>query len=452
MKESKTTFTWEELSLLNREGNAHVAVRGKVYDVTEFLARHPGGKDQLLIAAGRDVTVIFNSYHAFSEKADKILDQLYVGDLISNEFPTFPPEPGTFYKTVRQRVWNHFKETNQDPKFSWWMILRCITCLSVLLLTWIAQLTWLRNSSFPLLCVAAAMNGFTSALTAMIVVHDASHFAITHKPWVWKTVGSVHDILLGCSMYTWMNQHVLGHHPYTNIDGVDPDIHTSKEADLRRIKWTQKWLPRYVNQHIRIPIIYCLLGIKTYLQDFKFLLCQRNSTIRINWPSPSHLTIFFLGKISFIIFRVVVPLMVFPAWKFAILLCLMEFAASYWLALVFQISHVVSEVEWPVPDKDGKINYDWAELQILTTLDYATDNWFWNVFTGALNHQTAHHLFPDICQYYYPQITPIVRQTCKEFGLKYNYIDTFTEALGAHIQHLKRLGLSKDKPRKTKQG
>ena len=39
--------------------------------MSEFLDRHPGGRDQLLIAAGRDVTLIFNSYHAFSDKPDK---------------------------------------------------------------------------------------------------------------------------------------------------------------------------------------------------------------------------------------------------------------------------------------------------------------------------------------------------------------------------------------------
>ncbi|RMX49387.1 hypothetical protein pdam_00018222 [Pocillopora damicornis] len=29
----------------------------------------------------------------------------------------------------------------------------------------------------------------------------------------------------------------------------------------------------------------------------------------------------------------------------------------------------------------------------------------------ALNHQTAHHLFPSVSQIYYPQITPTVAQT-----------------------------------------
>ena len=72
------------------------------------------------------------------------------------------------------------------------------------------------------------------------------------------------------------------------------------------------------------------------------------------------------------------------------------------------------------------------------------------LFSGALNHQTAHHLFPGVSQFYYPQITPIVRQACKEFGVRYNYKDTFTEALGAHIGHLKRLGQQQEKSARIK--
>ena len=34
----------------------------------------------------------------------------------------------------------------------------------------------------------------------------SSHFAVTHKPWVWKLVGSVHDFYHGASMYVWIHQ------------------------------------------------------------------------------------------------------------------------------------------------------------------------------------------------------------------------------------------------------
>ena len=69
-------------------------------------------------------------------------------------------------------------------------------------------------------------------------------------------------------------------------------------------------------------------------------------------------------------------------------------------------------------------------------------------FLGALNHQTAHHLFPNVCQIHYPAITPILRETCKEFGIRYHYKDTLFQALGCHVSHLKRLGQQQEKPAK----
>ena len=44
-------------------------------------------------------------------------------------------------------------------------------------------------------------------------------------------------------------------------------------------------------------------------------------------------------------------------------------------------------------------------MQVATTQDYATRSWFWTLVTGALNHQTTHHLFPGVIQSHYPKIT-----------------------------------------------
>ena len=71
---------------------------------------------------------------------------------------------------------------------------------------------------------------------------------------------------------------------------------------------------------------------------------------------------------------------------------------------------------------------------------FASLTFLFSPLSGALNHQTTHHLFPGVSQYYYPQITPIIRKTCQEFGVRYNYKETFSQALGAHFLHLKSLG------------
>lgn len=438
--EKKRQFTWEELSSLNKEDNAHVAVRGKVYDVRKFLSRHPGGKDMLLMGAGRDVTIVFETYHAFSDSVQKVLEKYYVGDLISDELPTFP-ERGLFYQTVRDRVRKYFKETNQDPKWSSWMWLRYIGIPSLLLLFWSAQMFWLADNFF-LSCIAAAFMGGMCAMIGLVNNHDSSHCAVTSHPVLWRVVGHVHDFLNGASFYVWIYQHAFGHHPYTNIDGLDPDIVTTDDhPDIRRIKWTQQWMPRYLYQHVYVPLVYCFLGMKTRIQDVTIMfLIKKNGVIRVNPPSRSQLAVFLGGKLFFLFYRVVIPCLLLSVWKMVVLFIIADMVASYWLALTFQASHVVSEVDWVDPGKDGKMTEDWAELQIQTTQDYATDSWFFNVFTGALNHQTTHHLFPGVSQIYYPEITPIVRETCKEFGVRYNYKATFLQALGSHIGHLKRLG------------
>ena len=86
-----------------------------------------------------------------------------------------------------------------------------------------------------------------------------------------------------------------------------------------------------------------------------------------------------------------------------------------------------------------------AEMQVESTQDYSTDSWFWTVFTGTLNHHVAHHLFPGVIQSYCPLITPIVKQTCKEFGIQYHCVETAGEALSCHINHLHKLGQEPEK-------
>ena len=38
----------------------------QVYDVSGFIEKHPGGVSQLMLGAGRDVTVLFESYHNYN--------------------------------------------------------------------------------------------------------------------------------------------------------------------------------------------------------------------------------------------------------------------------------------------------------------------------------------------------------------------------------------------------
>jgi len=43
-------------------------VHGKDYDLNEFVNRHPGGKEAILLGRGRDCTALFESYHPFTNR------------------------------------------------------------------------------------------------------------------------------------------------------------------------------------------------------------------------------------------------------------------------------------------------------------------------------------------------------------------------------------------------
>ena len=43
-------------------------IHGQNYDLSEFVSRHPGGKEAILLGRGRDCTALFESYHPFTKQ------------------------------------------------------------------------------------------------------------------------------------------------------------------------------------------------------------------------------------------------------------------------------------------------------------------------------------------------------------------------------------------------
>ena len=99
---SRGTPAWDELEgvsptlmrLRNASGASNswrlmlrVSRAGKVYDVTGFLADHPGGDDLILRYAGRDVGSIMKDKeeHLHSQSAYDMLDEFVIGKLGTDE-------------------------------------------------------------------------------------------------------------------------------------------------------------------------------------------------------------------------------------------------------------------------------------------------------------------------------------------------------------------------------
>ncbi|KAJ3072567.1 fatty acid alpha-hydroxylase, partial [Quaeritorhiza haematococci] len=76
----------EEVARNRTTRSLWVVVKGKVYNVSQFIFDHPGGEEIMLQHAGRDITSIMGdpTEHVHSESAYEILEEYYIGDLVDN--------------------------------------------------------------------------------------------------------------------------------------------------------------------------------------------------------------------------------------------------------------------------------------------------------------------------------------------------------------------------------
>eukprot|EP01125_Pyxidicula_operculata_P006087 TRINITY_DN211_c1_g1_i1.p1 TRINITY_DN211_c1_g1~~TRINITY_DN211_c1_g1_i1.p1 ORF type:complete len:445 (-),score=95.61 TRINITY_DN211_c1_g1_i1:160-1494(-) len=440
---SKKSFGWEEVAKHNTAESAWIAVDGKVYDVTKFVDNHPGGREIFLSAAGRDCTDLIKSYHPFTDKPYSILPKYEIGTLSSYELNRFKPDTG-FYKECCERVKKYF-ETNKlnskDP-------LPGLVRLAFLLFTMAFTFSLFNNilpSNGLVKFLAAAIFGSCQALILVHQMHDASHTAIGKSPLWWKAIGQfTMEWVAGASFLSWHHQHVLGHHLYTNIMGADPDLPMSEEGDMRYLVPRQSWLKKYQLQHLYMPILYGLLGLKFRIQDFTWTFgAQRNGPIRVNPLATEQWVNLVATKSWWIFYRIVVPLFFLKVSLAEVLFyfIITELATGYYLAFNFQVSHISTAAFFPCDKKfQHELQDEWAVVQVITSVDYAHGNPMVAFLTGALNYQTVHHLFPCVSQYHYPAIAPIIIDVCKKYNVPFNHIPTFSEALMAHFNYLYKMG------------
>jgi len=433
-------YTWEEVAQHNTESSAWVYIGNQVYDITTWLDRHPGGKEILLLTAGRDISDLFVTYHPFTDRAAEVLQKFHIGEVKSTEFPQFAPDRG-FYQECRREVGEYFRRTgkdHKDPRAGLWRLALFFT-LAALGYTIMAQNDkW----SWPLRIAAAILFGVCQALPLLHCMHDASHLSIGSSPAWWRTIGRLcMDWFAGASIYSWYNQHTIGHHVYTNIMGADPDLPVKEEGDIRRITPFQKGGALYRFQHVYLMVLYGVLGLKFRIQDVTdTILDETNGSIRVNRQSPQDLFMQAVTKAVWAIWRIVVPLYVFgvPHTHFWTTFLIAEFTTGYYLAFNFQVSHVSPQAVWP--DITIPLSDEWAINQMHTSIDYAHGNWLMTFLAGALNYQSVHHLFPSVSQYHYPAIAPIIKKVCDKYNVRYNYLPDFTAAFGAHVKYLRQMG------------
>jgi linoleoyl-CoA desaturase len=344
-----------------------------------------------------------------------------------------------FFRTLNKRVNDYFKENNLKRTGNWKLYIKAFIMFSVFLVPFILILT--LDMPQWLMFISMAVTGVGMAGVGMNVMHDSNHESFSSKKWVNKLMGSSIYILAG-NVYNWKVQHNVLHHTFTNIKDHDEDIDAGR---IIRFSQHSKWLKIHKLQKYYSIFLYGLLtinwAITTDIKQMHNYLKRKLSYGK--FPSPAiEWTKLVVSKLVYYAMWIVLPLAVLDIawWKILIGFFVMHYTAGMILSLVFQLAHIVPNTAMPLPDKDGNLEHTWAVHQLYTTSNFAPSNRLVNFYTGGLNHQVEHHIFPHISHVHYGKLAKIVKQTAKEFNLPYNEYKTTRKAIIEHFRHLGVLG------------
>lgn len=346
-----------------------------------------------------------------------------------------------FFRTLNKRVNEYFKENNIQRTGNWKLHLKTVIMFSLYLTPYFLMLT-LDLPTWSLILLTIVM-GVGMAGVGMNVMHDANHGSYSSKKWVNKLMGSSIYILAG-NVYNWQVQHNVLHHTYTNIHGHDEDMDAGR---IIRFSKHAKWHKAHRFQHYYSIFLYGLLTFNWMLTS-DLLQTKRYLARKLSYgkfPKPSkQWSNLVITKVIYVAIWIVIPLifMNIAWWKILIGFFMMHYVAGVILSVIFQLAHMVEEAHMPLPDETGTMKNTWAIHQLFTTVNFATKNKIMNWFTGGLNHQVEHHIFPNISHVHYTKISKIVKQTAQEFNLPYFEYKTTRKAIIAHFKHLKQMGMN----------
>lgn len=343
-----------------------------------------------------------------------------------------------FTATLRKNVDEYFKNRGISPKGNWKMLFKAAMMLLLYMVPFICLLIF-PVSAWLIFPISIIM-GIGMAGIGMSVMHDAVHGSFSNIGWLNKLFGST-MYFIGGNTFNWKIQHNLLHHTYTNIEGFDEDI---DPKGLLRLSNHTPLKKAHQFQHVYAFFLYSLMTLFRTVNEFNQLVkYNKKGFTRQQGSTPTKEMIrLIVSKIAYLAIIIGLPFLLTDLnwWVIITGFLMMHFVAGLFMSVVFQMAHLVEEAEQPVPSEEGVIDNEWAIHELETTANFSRKSRVFAWMIGGLNYQIEHHLFPYVSHIHYKDISPIVKKTALEFGLRYNENRTFFGAVGSHIRMLKRLG------------
>lgn len=415
-----TSVSWEEVRKHNTAKDCWLVLDGKVYDVTSFAKRHPGGKI-ITYYAGEDASDVFEAMHPDREHSIKFLASCVCKGDVQGQ-----PKPSPLLAEYRQLLTQFKAEGQFNPRPLFYILhfghILALEALAVLCVAYFGAASWLGF-------LLAALCLTTSQAQAGWLQHDYGHMSVFRNLRRGSVIDHlVHRIVIGTmkgASSTWWNWRHYNHHAKPNVLHKDFDIAApyifilGKQPSEEWGKKKRGFMP-YKLQHRYWYLIGPPLLLPTYFHMENVFFCfKRGEWLDLAWTGSYYLRFFCLF----------VPYLgVLDAWKLYFFFRMIE---SHWFVWVTQMSHLPMEIM-----KDEQ--REWPALQVLATCN-AEMGYFNDWFCGGLNFQIEHHLFPTMPRHNYPVVHPRVRALFDKHGVDFE-VKTLWQAFADVPRCMKEYG------------
>lgn len=350
---------------------------------------------------------------------------------------TFDAKGSSFFNTLKEKVDRYFSEQQLDPTGSRKLYVKS----SILVVSALSLYCLLVFFNLPIVLAigACALLGFNLAAIGFNIMHEGGHQSFSRYPWL-NSLSAYFLNVLGGNTYYWKIKHNINHHTYTNIEGADSDIDVKP---FMRLHGEQPRLAMHRFQHIYWVVLYGLSYIAWVFKDdfVKYFSGRVSPHMPKKQLSVKEHIIFWATKIFYVSVYLVIPIMMVGIMKALIGFLIVTVVCGLFIAIVFQLAHTVGGTEFVMPDNSaGNVGEEWAVHQVNVTSNFATRSKLLTWLLGGLNFQIEHHLFPRVSHIHYPQISKLVRETCREYNIIYNEYPTMIRAFFAHVLFLRKMG------------
>jgi len=379
-------FPATDLTVQSIDASKELIIHGRVYDVSSFIKRHPGGK-VITFQLGSDASDAYNNFHIRSRKANKMLAALpsrpaqedYQQDALSQDF-----------EKLRQDLLEEGYFNVNPAHVAYRIVEVAVMYYAAFALIWQG---WWWVGGF----IAGIAQGRCGWLQ-----HEAGHYSLTGNIKVDRHLQMlIYGLGCGMSGCYWRNQHNK-HHTTPQKLGADPDLQTLPLVAFHKIigkKGSKTWLA------MQAPLFFG--GVITSLVAFgwQFVMHPKHALRVKNYMELVWMALRYVGWHACFSYM--------GAGQSFALYCYYVAVGATYIFTNFAVSHTHKDV---IPQSK---HISWALYSANHTTN-CTGTPFVNWWMAYLNFQIEHHLFPSMPQYNHPIISPRVKSLFEKHGVEYD--------------------------------